>query len=226
MAGTLAVQNQIQAAIDATVQAQNQSSAPAYAPEGPEGAYPVVEDFDSMYDFTLSGLSYDNQDGRLKWVYSRSGGEQFAYSQIPEFSGDVKLTVVGLVDGWTNNCSIGVGIGDSAGEGVAVRFGSYGGGCSTGGALINAGGVSLDMEENTSCHFTGNWPWIETNRMYTAVLTIEDGYATLDVSNGVTASGYSNYSGEYSYLWIGGYGDGDYPVCNGELDYVKIEPLY
>ena len=196
-----------------------------WEPQEEEEVEVIEEDFDSRGNFEITDSDIDIEDGSVNWEIHRDGGEQFAYREIPRFRGDVRLTVVGQIDDASNNCAAGAGIGTSPGRGVAVNFGYFGGGCSDGGPVITASGVTLDMEESSACTFTGHWPWISYGRSYTAELTIRGDSAELDVRGVEEAHGDADYSGSYDTLWVGAEGDGDRPSCSGSIDSVTIEPL-
>jgi hypothetical protein len=183
-----------------------------------------VEEFEQPGIFTQTSENVYISNGQVVWNFSRSGGDQYVYRSIPRFGGDVRLLVRGRINDWTNNCGIKAGIGDEPGSGVAVFFGFYGGGCSTSGPVIKAGGVRLEMRES-SCSFSGTWPWVEAQRDYDVELIVEGSDARLVVPNVATVEGTRNYDGEYTTLWVGGYGGGDWPSCSGTIESVTVEPL-
>jgi hypothetical protein len=190
----------------------------------PPTAGMIAEEFDNPSMFSQVSNNIWVSDGKAQWSVSRSGGEQYIYRSIPPFSGDVRLTVKGQIDSWTNNCGISAGIGDGYRSGVATSFGFYGGGCATHGAVVTASGVKLDYQER-SCSFSGNWLWIQPKTLYEATLTIENGMATLGVPGVGIATGELTYLGEYNTLYVGMYGGGDWPECLGSIESMVIEPL-
>lgn len=183
-----------------------------------------LEEFDNANAFFYTSGNVTVVDGRAAWSVSRSGGSQFIYRSIPAFSGDVRITVTGQVDDWTNNCRAGIGIGDDVGSGAAIYFGFFGGGCQTSGPVVTAGGASLDLSE-MDCEFSPNWPWIQAKTPYTVVLTLHQNQADLEVSGIGNVSGSVDYSGEYTMLWVGLKGDGDWPACSGSFDSILVEPI-
>lgn len=186
---------------------------------------PIVEEFNDSAGFTQTTPKVYIDRGQVHWDVSRSGGEQYIYREIPPISSDVdiRLTVVGQIDDWTNNCWAGAGIGDSPGEGPAIIFSFYGGGCPQSGANIRTHGVNVHMNED-KCNFEGQWAWIERATPYRATLEIKGVSATLLVEDVAKVFATKSYSGEYSVLWVGMTGEGDYPTCSGMIDSVTIEP--
>ena len=67
--------------------------------------YPLVEEFDSSEGFTSTSPDITISNGELHWSVSRSpaGYRQYISRSIPAFTGDVRLTVRGKVDGYNNN---------------------------------------------------------------------------------------------------------------------------
>jgi hypothetical protein len=186
---------------------------------------PIIEEFENSADFTATTPNIYVDRGQAHWKVSRSDGEQYIYRQIPPISSDVdiRLTVVGQIDDWTNNCHAGAGIGDSPGAGPAIIFSFYGGGCPQSGANIKTFGVNVHISEE-SCDFEGRWAWIERATPYRATLEIKGASATLLVEDVAKVFATKSYSGEYSVLWVGMTGYRDYPTCSGKFDSVTIEP--
>jgi len=185
----------------------------------------IIENFDSGAGFTQTDPDVYIADGKAHWTIHRDEGEQFLYRSIPAFSGDARITVVGQVDSWTNNCSNAIGIGDSPGAGLSPVYGFTGGGCSTNGPRITVNGVTHDYSENPQCTFIGNWLWITAGTPYTAELTVADGQSTLLVPGVGTSNGTPTYSGEFNTLYVGANLTGDWPQCSGSFDSIIIEPL-
>lgn len=204
-----------------TVIAPNNSGLPVVSPS----FSPIIEEFEDATDFIQTTPNIYIDRGRVHWEVSRNGGEQYIYRVIPSISSDVdvRLTVVGQIDDWTNNCKAGAGIGDAPGEGPAIYFGYYGGGCPQSGANIRTGGVNIHISEE-SCNFDGQWAWIERATPYRAALEIKGSSATLLVEDVAKVFATKSYSGEYSVLWVGMTGFGDYPTCSGIIDSVTVEP--
>jgi|SRR5688572_18971554 len=194
-------------------------------PTQPLSSLISFENFDANLGFksTVPQNIYISQE-KVFWNVSRSGGDQYLYRTIPTFQGNVRLTVVGQVNDWTNNCASGVGIGDKLGSGIAINFGYYGGGCPTSGAVITATGATLDIQEE-QCTFVGDWLWINPKTPTRAELTTKFTLAELSVEGIGKAKGIVNYVGDYKLLWIGMSGNGDWPSCSGEIHSIKIEPL-
>ena len=184
----------------------------------------VFDEFNANQGFQSTSSQVEIYQGKILWNVNRSGGEQYLYREIPAFRGDVRLTVVGQVNDWTNNCAVGVGIGDRLGSGIAIKFGYYGGGCATSGTVITALGATLDMQESY-CSFSGDWLWISPNTPTHAELTTDFTLAELAVERIGKAEGVVSYVGDYKLLWIGMTGNGDWPSCSGEIHSIKIEPL-
>lgn len=190
----------------------------------------IVEEFTSTAGFTQTDPDVYIADGRVNWHVYRNGGLQYIYRSIPAFSGDVRLTVRGRVDGWSNNCAVTAGIGHATGPGIAglsgisANFGYTGGGCPTSGPVILGGGVQLDYHES-NCNFTGNWLWISAQTYYNATLTLSGSNATLSVPGIGTATGTRTYNGVYDKLFVGQNGIGDTPHCWGAIDSITVEPL-
>lgn len=194
----------------------------------------IVEEFDSVAGFSQTTPEIYIADGQVHWTVYRSprGYQQYIYREITPFSGDVRLTVKGQVNSWTNNCAVRAGIGHKLTEvgesfnatGISINYGFTGGGCSTQGPLIHAYGAALDYHE-TYCNFTGNWLWITHNQPYVAEFTLAGGNATLTVPGVGESTGTPIYDGEYSKLFVGYTAHGDWPSCSGTIDWIKIEPL-
>jgi hypothetical protein len=185
----------------------------------------IIEKFDCANKFTNTSSNLLIENNQLSWKIERKGGQQFVYREIPAFDGDVCLTVIGQIDNWTNNCRCGVGIGDKPGTGIAIYYGFQGGGCPTNGPVITIGGAVFNMVHDSSLRFTGDWLWITKQRSYKTSLTIRGSSATVKVDEVGEATGVVEYTGQYSTLWIGNRGDGDWPCCAGKIFYVSIEPL-
>lgn len=79
--------------------------------------------------------------------------------------------------------------------------------------------------QESSCSFSGTWPWVEAQRDYDVELIVEGSDARLAVPNVATVEGTRSYDGEYTTLWVGGYGGGDWPTCSGTIESVTVEPL-
>ncbi|MBL8166079.1 MAG: hypothetical protein JNJ61_29120 [Anaerolineae bacterium] len=184
--------------------------------------YPLVEEFDSAVGFTQMVPDVFIGGGKVNWHVYRSpaGWEQYVYRSIPAFSGDVRITVVGQVNAWTNNCNIHTGIGDDVTSGVSIDFGAYG--CIVR-PVVMGWGVTLDYSENPACVYNGNWLWITDGTPYKAVLTISGTDAALSVEGVGTATGTVAYTGTYDTLFVGRTGDGDWPDCSGFIESVMIE---
>jgi hypothetical protein len=135
------------------------------------GGSSFTEDFNSSSGFSQTDPDVYIANGKVNWTIYRDKGDQYIYKNIPAFSGDVRLTVVGQIESWTNNCNVRAGIGEGLGSGISINFGFFGGGCATNGPVVTASGVTLDYSEN-NCNFTGNWLWITSGTPYTAILTI------------------------------------------------------
>ncbi len=181
-----------------------------------------VEDFGSADGFTQTHPNIYIADGQANWTIERSGGDQYVYRAIPHLAGDIRITISGQVNGWTNNAECMIGIGDNAGSGIAVTFGFYGGGCAVNGAVVKATGVNMDYSES-SCMFSGPWLWITESRPYSASLTVSGGHAMLQVAGVGAASGSLTYAGDYSTLYVGNTGNDDWPSAWGSVDLVVIE---
>ena len=185
----------------------------------------IIEEFDSSAGFTQTDPDVYIADGKVYWTVYRNGGEQYVYRSIPAFSGDLRLTVSGQINSYTNNCSVRAGIGSAPGTGVSVNYGFYGGGCPTNSTLISASGVNLDISENPACQFNGNWLWVNAGTLYTTTLTISNGAVDLSVPGVGSVAGMPLYSGDYNTLYVGLTGDGDWPQCSGTIERIIIEPL-
>ncbi|MCP4358409.1 MAG: hypothetical protein GY796_10375, partial [Chloroflexi bacterium] len=188
----------------------------------------IIEEFASDQGFIQTSDNVYIENGQVVWHFKRNGGEQFVYRNIPPFAGNVRLTVRGQVDSWTNNCGILAGIGEKPGSntGVSIMYGWLGGGCSTNGPLVDAIGVSLEESRQAgNCEFTGNWLWVDSSTPYTAEMEIVDEAVTLSVAGVGSAYGTIRYEGPYTTLWVGNIGRGDWPECTGTIDSVMVEPL-
>lgn len=201
---------------------------------------PIIEEFDDPNIFTSTNPERVYiSNGLVHWNVSRSAGKQFVYREIPRFSGDVKLTVRGQVNSWTNNCFVHAGIGDRLKEPpenehqvqLAVKIGYIGGGCGPDrpntppGAVVMGSGVDLDMYEPSRCNYSGNWLRINPGVPYTAELTVAGEDATLTVPEVGTSTGTRIYNGEFSLLFVGLSDAFDSPSCSGTIDSIIIEPL-
>lgn len=184
----------------------------------------IFEDFIRPDDFQSTTSNVSIANGQVNWHVSRSGGEQFVYRSIPAFSGDVRLTVVGQVDNYTNNCAVRAGIGSGYLTGIAVNFGFTGGGCGTNGPVITTTGASMNAGER-SCNFFGNWMWIEKGRTYQAEMVVRGDQVTLSVPGIGSDSGTLIDQVEYNTLYVGLKGDGDWPECSGVIESITVEPL-
>jgi hypothetical protein len=185
----------------------------------------VFDSFNTSQGFQSTGPQVRISQGSIFWNVSRSDGDQFLYREIPTFKGNVRLTVLGQIDDWTNNCRGGVGIGDKPGSGIAVYFGYYGGGCPSSSAVVTASGATFDMQEDPQCTFVGDWLRINPQTPTQVKLTTDDSSAELAVEGIGTAIGTVDYHGYFSTLWIGLSGDGDQPSCSGKIDSITIEPI-
>lgn len=208
----------------------------------PRPATGLEEQFDKPGLFTQTADTIYVSDGWVYASYGRSGGVQYLYRTIPTVSGDVRLTVRGQVDSWTNNCRIRAGIGRKLNEvdesehltSISINFGWVGGGCGRiqatlpPGALIDASGVAeWDFGEGPpACNYWGNWLRIEPETPYEASLTISEGKAVLSVPGIGTATGKPLYDGPYNILFVGNTGNHDWPECSVRIDYVIVEPLH
>jgi hypothetical protein len=242
LAGTAAAQSTQQAQIDnaqptqialATQFANLQATSVSLATRVAQVTVPTqlltspinIESFNTNLGFKSTSQNLYISQGKVLWNVNRHEGDQYLYQAIQTFKGDVRLTVVGQIDTWTNNCGVGVGIGDKLGSGIAINFGYYGGGCSRSGAVITAAGASFDMQENPACTFVGDWLWINPKTPTRVELTTDFSSAELVIEGNGKAEGIVNYLGDYNLLWIGMRGNGDWPTCSGEIDSIKIEPL-
>lgn len=185
----------------------------------------AFDEFNADQGFQSTGDQVRISQGKIFWNVSRNGGDQYLYRTIPTFRGNMRLTVVGQINEWTNNCRSGVGIGDKPGSGIAIHFGYYGGGCSITKAMIMASGASFNIQEDPQCTFVGDWLWIYPKTPMRVELTTNASSAELVVEGVGNAKGIVNYPGDFNTLWIGMSGDGDWPSCSGEIDSIKIEPL-
>ena len=183
-----------------------------------------TEEFNNLGDFFQTSGNITLVDGKANWLLTRNGVGQFIYRNIPAVSGNVRITVIGQVDDWTDNCRGGVGIGDAPGSGIAVYFGFSGGGCSISGPAVTAGGVTLNMQQNY-CVFTPNWPWIQAKTPYKVMLSAQYPYADLEVEGIGSVTGTVDYNGEYNVLWVGLQEGGDASACSGSFDSILIEPI-
>ncbi|MEM7131090.1 MAG: hypothetical protein AAF702_32510 [Chloroflexota bacterium] len=206
----------------ATLTAQDVQAQTAFNANLP---FPILEEFDNPDAFINTAPDKVTiQDGQ---VVANIGGEgvQYVYRNIPDFSGDVRLTVTGQVNGFENNCFVYTGIGDSLGDGVAVALGFTGGGCPIQGPLISTSGVILDHEH--LCEDTkGNYHWIDLATPYTATLEITDENALLSVPGLGTTPGQLVYNGIFSQLSVGAAGSSPGANdCSVTIERVTIEPL-
>ena len=183
-----------------------------------------TEEFNNLSDFSQTSGNIALVDGKANWLLTRNGMGQFIYRNISAFSGNVRITVVGQVNDWTDNCRGGIGIGDQPGSGIAVYFGFSGGGCPTSGPAITADGVTLNMQQSY-CVFTPNWPWIQAKTPYKVVLTVQNPYADLEVEGIDNIRGTVDYGGEYKVLWVGLLEEGDVEACSGSFDSILVEPI-
>ena len=193
-------------------------------PQSSNGA--MVEEFLSSVGFTQLTPNISISNGKVNWNVSRSPAQslQYIYRSIPPFAGDFRMTVKGQIDGWTNNCGVQVGIGDAPGSGVSASYGYFGGGCPVNGPIVTGRGVEWNNGMD-GCTFLGNWLWITGGTPYTAVLTSAGGNVTLSVPNVGEVAGKQIYNGNFSKLYIGLTGDGDWPSCTGKIESVMVEPL-
>ncbi len=184
----------------------------------------IVEEFEDASAFTQTSGNVYISDGKAIWNFSRQGGDQFIYRSLPPLPGNVRITIIGQIDNWTNNCRCGAGIGDAPGSGIAIHYGFVGGGCSTSGPVVTTSGISLNITES-NCHFSDGWQWISRQTPYKAVLTVNGQTATLGVNGIGQVEGAVEYSGEYDVLWVGNKGDGDWPSCSGSIESIVVELL-
>ncbi len=205
------------------------TSGGAAASEPPNGQLAkslVFDSFNADQGFQSTGPQVNISQGKILWNVSRSGGEQYLYLGIQPFKGNVRLTVLGQINESKSNCACGVGVGDKVGSGIAIKFGYYGGGCSSApGYVVLASGASFNMQENPQCTFVGDWLSIKPKTSMQVELTMNAPSAELAVDGIGQAKGLAQYLGDYNTLWIGMSGDGDWPSCSGEIDSIKIEPL-
>jgi len=186
---------------------------------------PIVEKFDSAQGFIQTSDNVYIDDGQVRWHIQRNGGKQFVYRTIPPFAGNVRLTVRGQVDSWTNNCGVRAGIGNGAGSGLSVVMGWTGGGCANNGPFVEAKGVVLDHQIVNCDDFNDDWLWIKPGKPYTVSLTVKDEAANLAVEGIGNLTGTVDYEGPYTTLWVGYSGDGDWPECGGKINSMMVEPL-
>lgn len=204
-----------------------------YIPQRQNSEYPLVENFNSSQDFISTDPDLYIRDGYLYWKVSRSEGVQYIYRPIPPFSGDVKITVTGQIDGYTNNCQVRVGIGDGIQElgepihetGISINFGFTGGGCPTNGPVVHASGVDL-YRESDGCSPIGSL-WVKSGTPITVSLTVSD-TAILDIEGNEGKdflTGTSIYNGEYNTMFVGLTDNQDWPSCWGTIDSIVVVPL-
>lgn len=181
----------------------------------------IEEEFNDPSIFTStepSNVFIDN--GQVVWNLTQSNpNDQYIFRSIPEFSGNVKIIVKGQIN--TNqdgNHHLGIGIGDSYGEGPNINFGNL---CRQ--YYVGARGVNMYYTEN-HCELTG-WLLIDNYVPYVAEFMIVDGDVVLTVEGIGRARGDSDYSGIFDTLWIGGEGGKNPPSVSGTIDYVIIEQL-
>ena len=155
----------------------------------------ITEEFNNLADFYQTSGNITLVDGKADWLLTRNGAAQFIYRNIPAFSGNVRITIIGQVNDWTDTCRGGIGIGDKPGSGIAVYFGFSGGDCPTSGPAVTAEGITLNTQQ-TDCVFTPNWPWIQAKTPYKVSLSVQYPYADLEVE------GVGNVSG-IRRLWRG-----------------------
>ncbi len=188
---------------------------------------PFVEEFIESDTFTQTTNSIYLDDAQAFCNVSRSGGDQFLYRQIPSISGDLKFTVVGQVDGWTNNCQCQVGIGDKVGEGIGIGFGFFGGGCSYQGALVTPIGQVAQPWFADSCEDMERWSWVEPRTPYRVALEVRGATVNFFIEGNEMEKYFTTttYNQAYSVLWVGLKGDGDWPECSATFSSVTIEPV-
>jgi len=187
---------------------------------------PVIEEFSSPADFVQTSSDVYIEGDQVNCNVSRSGGDQFVYRSIPVFNGDFRISVIGQINSWTNNCMCEVGIGDQAGEGVIIGFGWFGGGCPTNGpTIVPAGGLSKTFGHD--CSQNNDWPWFESQIPYRASVEIRGVEATFFVEGQKVDKffGTNTYAGNYDTLWVGLRGDGDWPQCSINIESVAVEPV-
>jgi hypothetical protein len=195
--------------------------------------FPIVELFQEPSKFTITSPDISIQNGILKWKVYREYQSylQYAYRPIPNFDGDVVLTVKGSINSFTNNCAVSVGIGPTVGQGIAISFGFFGGGCSGDnlklppGPIVMGKGATFNYSEPTTCQYKGNWLRIPEKTSVTATLTVQGKKASLSVPDVGVARATDAYSGNYNTLYIGYTGDGDHPSCSGTIESVTIKSL-
>lgn len=189
------------------------------------GLVSIEDEFNDPSLFTSLDPDVYISGGSANWNVSRSDGMQFLYRDIPSFSGNVSLEIIGEVNAADNNCGGMIGIGDKLGGGIAISYGFFGGGCPQNGYLIDAWkGISLD-HSMAGCTFVDTWLWVDRATPYTARLELKGGLANLTVPNVGTVTGTTTYQGPYSVLWVGLEGDGDWPSCSGKFDSVRVNQI-
>lgn len=193
------------------------------SPTMPAGG--IIENFDSKAGFVSSTNKSWIQDGFLYWNVARNVNAQWIYRNIPSFSGNMRLTVVGTVKSATNNCQVKAGVGSGPGKGLSLDFGYFGGGCSFGTPIIMVSGATMDYYDKGNCVYSGNWLKIKYNTAYKAVLTLTGSKVNVSVSGVGSANGTTTYTGPFNLLYVGLDGDGDWPSCTGTIDQMIIEPL-
>lgn len=189
--------------------------------------FPLTEEFISTTGFTFTDPDLFIQDGKAHWTIYNDEGVQYLFRDIPEFSGDVRLTVTGQIDWTSNNCRVFAGIGNDLPtlfyeEGIGISFGYTGGGCQTRGYYVGAKGAVIDYETD-GCSPT-NSLWINPGTPYTATLTYSD-TLSLEVEGVGVRTGTPTYDGVYNKLFVGFPGGGDWPECGGSIEQIIVEPL-
>ncbi|MEM7131092.1 MAG: hypothetical protein AAF702_32520 [Chloroflexota bacterium] len=202
--------------------------------EGNSPPASFTEEFDNDADFIQTDPDVAIANGQVNWNIYRGpfGEQQYVYREFPPFSGDVRLTVRGQINSWTNNCGVRAGIGSKINEGnesqhdtsISVNFGFFGGGCPTNGPLISASGVLPDATTN-GCTFIGDWLWVNANTPYAAELTVLGNDTTLSVPGVGASVGTPIFNDVFDTLFVGYTGDGDWPQCTGSIDSITVEPL-
>ena len=205
------------------------SSAPPFSTVS-KGFKPIVEEFWTREKdkFIQTSPNVYIDDNQVNCHIKRSDGDQYLYRSIqPPVTGDFRFTVIGQVNSWTNNCECRVGLGDKVGEGIAIGFGWFGGGCANHGPTIFPTGAFAKTFEH-HCSMGDDWPWFEAGKPYRVSLEVEGVRATLFVEGEKVEKffGTVDYSKPYDTLWVGRYGDGDWPECSVTIESVTIEPLH
>jgi uncharacterized delta-60 repeat protein len=157
------------------------------------------------------------ENGVVVWNLTQTVlDDQFIYRDIPAFTGDVRVTVLGQINSHSGNHSVGIGIGDAYGVGPNLSYGWFGAVAGCGASYyIAVRGVSVPPA----------WQCINGSTPYVARMTIVGGELSIEVDGVGSATGNSDYAGVFDTLWIGQEGNNNTPNASGTIDYVIIEPL-